>query len=70
LKKIAVVQMRSSEDKQENLKKSIDFIDEAACKNTNLVCFPEFQMAFSPLSITNLQTIWLVLPKPSRATLF
>ncbi|MDQ4050504.1 MAG: carbon-nitrogen hydrolase family protein [Thermoproteota archaeon] len=40
--------MRSSEDKQENLKKSIDFIDEAASKNAHLVCFPEFQMAFSP----------------------
>jgi predicted amidohydrolase len=40
--------MRSSEDKQENLKKSIDFIDEAAGKNAHLVCFPEFQMAFSP----------------------
>ena len=42
--------MRSSEDKQENLKKSIDFIDEAASKNAHLVCFPEFQMAFSPSS--------------------
>jgi predicted amidohydrolase len=40
--------MCSSEDKQENLKKSIDFIDEAASKNACLVCFPEFQMAFSP----------------------
>jgi deaminated glutathione amidase len=48
LRKIAVVQMRSSEDKQENLKKSIDFIEEAAGKNAHLVCFPEFQMAFSP----------------------
>ena len=42
--------MRSSEDKQENLKRSIDFIDEAARKNAHLVCFPEFQMAFSPSS--------------------
>jgi predicted amidohydrolase len=50
LKKIAVVQMRSSEDKQENLKRSIDFIEEAASKNARLVCFPEFQMAFSPSS--------------------
>ena len=47
MRKIAVVQMRSSEDKQENLKKSVDFIDEAAGKNVHLVCFPEFQMAFS-----------------------
>ncbi len=40
--------MCSSEDKQKNLKKSIDFIEEAAGKNAHLVCFPEFQMAFSP----------------------
>jgi predicted amidohydrolase len=40
--------MRSSEDKQENLKKSVDFIAVAAGKNADLVCFPEFQMAFSP----------------------
>jgi deaminated glutathione amidase len=48
LKRIALVQMRSSEDKQENLEKSVDFIAEAAGKNAELVCFPEFQMAFSP----------------------
>jgi predicted amidohydrolase len=48
LKRIALVQMRSSEDKHENLKKSVNFIAEAAGKGANLVCFPEFQMAFSP----------------------
>ena len=48
MKRIALVQMRSSEDKQENLKKSIEFIAEAASKGADLVCFPEFQMAFSP----------------------
>lgn len=48
MKRIALVQMRSSEDKQENLKKSIDFIAEAADRGAELVCFPEFQMAFSP----------------------
>jgi predicted amidohydrolase len=48
LKRIALVQMRSSEDKHENLKKSIEFIAEAASKGADLVCFPEFQMAFSP----------------------
>lgn len=48
MKRIAIVQMRSSEDKQENLKKSIEFIAEAAGKGAELVCFPEFQMAFSP----------------------
>jgi len=48
LKRIALVQMRSSEVKQENLDRSIEFIAEAASKDADLVCFPEFQMAFSP----------------------
>lgn len=48
MKRIALVQMRSSEDKEENLKKSVDHIAEAADKGADLVCFPEFQMAFSP----------------------
>lgn len=45
---VAIVQMRSSEDKRENLKLSLDFVKEAARKKASLVCFPEFQMAFSP----------------------
>lgn len=48
--KVAIVQMRSTEDKQENLKKSVEFIRESADKSSGLVCFPEFQMAFSPAS--------------------
>lgn len=47
---VAVVQMRSSEDKQENLKKSVDYIAEASARKSDLACFPEFQMAFSPAS--------------------
>ena len=42
--------MRSSEDKQKNLKKSIELVGDAARKGADLVCFPEFQMAFSPAS--------------------
>jgi deaminated glutathione amidase len=45
---VAVVQMKSSEDKGENLKRSIDYIIDASAKKAVLVCFPEFQMAFSP----------------------
>jgi predicted amidohydrolase len=45
---VALVQMRSSEDKRENLKLSLDFVKEAARKKASLICFPEFQMAFSP----------------------
>ena len=49
-KRIAIVQMRSSKHKQENLDRSIEFVTEAASKGAGLVCFPEFQMAFSPSS--------------------
>ena len=49
-KKIALVQMQSVQDKQENLLRSIDFIAQAAAGKAELVCFPEFQMAFSPSS--------------------
>ncbi len=45
---VAIVQMRSSEDKHENMKLSLDFVKEAARKKASLICFPEFQMAFSP----------------------
>ena len=47
---ISIVQMRSSEDKMENLELSVGFIREAAKKKSNLICFPEFQMAYSPES--------------------
>ena len=47
---VAIVQMRSSEDKVENLELSVGFIREAAKKKSNLICFPEFQMAYSPES--------------------
>ena len=46
---VALVQMRSSESKKENLKASVEYIGEAADRKASLVCFPEFQMAFSPL---------------------
>jgi predicted amidohydrolase len=47
-KKISVVQMCSSQDKQDNLLRSIDFIGESTERGAELVCFPEFQMAYSP----------------------
>lgn len=47
---VAVVQLKSSQDKRENLKKSVDYIIDASAKKAVLVCFPEFQMAFSPAS--------------------
>lgn len=47
---VAVVQLKSSQDKRENLKKSVDYIIDASARKADLVCFPEFQMAFSPAS--------------------
>ncbi|MGA7142374.1 MAG: carbon-nitrogen hydrolase family protein [Nitrososphaeraceae archaeon] len=57
--KIALVQMKSSTIKSENLKLSVDYIRQAAKKKVELVCFPEFQMAYSPIeqSAKELSTI-------------
>ena len=46
--KIALVQMKSSTNKKENLQLSVDYMKEAAKKKAHLICFPEFQMAYSP----------------------
>jgi predicted amidohydrolase len=46
--KAAIVQMKSSVDKEQNLNYSVKLINEAANKNARLICFPEFQMAYSP----------------------
>lgn len=40
--------MKSSQDKQENLRASLGYVAQAAEKHAGMVCFPEFQMAFSP----------------------
>lgn len=48
----ALVQMKSSVDKNENLESSIDFIEKAAVRNCDYIFFPEFQMAFTPNSQT------------------
>jgi predicted amidohydrolase len=51
--KVAIVQMKSSVNKDENLTFSLEAIKEARGKNAQIVCFPEFQMAFSPTSQTS-----------------
>jgi deaminated glutathione amidase len=50
---VAIVQMKSSENKDENLKFSLEQIREARKKKAQIICFPEFQMAFSPSSQSN-----------------
>lgn len=40
--------MMSSTEKKSNLRKSVDYIREASKKQAGIICFPEFQMAYSP----------------------
>jgi predicted amidohydrolase len=47
--KIAVAQIKSATDKEENLKKALGCIDTAKTRNADVIAFPEFLMAFSPL---------------------
>jgi len=44
----AIVQMKSSKDKEHNLAYSVKLINEAAKRKARLICFPEFQMGYSP----------------------
>ncbi|MGD1837315.1 MAG: carbon-nitrogen hydrolase family protein [Nitrososphaeraceae archaeon] len=43
----ALVQMKSSENKKENLEISLDFIQKAVKKKADFIFFPEFQMMYS-----------------------
>jgi deaminated glutathione amidase len=45
--RVAIVQMKSSTDKEENLRLSLEFVKDGAKRKARLICFPEFQMAFS-----------------------
>jgi deaminated glutathione amidase len=51
--KVAIVQMKSSVNKDKNLAFSLEMIKEAQRKKAQIICFPEFQMAFSPNSQTS-----------------
>ncbi len=51
--KVSIVQMKSSLNKDENLLFSQEQIEKAGRKNAKIICFPEFQMAFSPNSQTS-----------------
>lgn len=44
----ALVQMKSTVNKEQNLAYSLELINEAAKNKARLICFPEFQMAYSP----------------------
>jgi predicted amidohydrolase len=53
--KVAVVQFKSSTNKEINLKKIIDYISKAAENNATLVAFPEFMMFYTNSSQTSKQ---------------
>ena len=48
MSRIAVAQIKSSTDKEENLEKARRLIETANSKSAQLIAFPEFLMAFSP----------------------
>lgn len=48
--RVSIVQMKSSPDKEENLAFSLEQIEQSARKEAKIICFPEFQMLFSPSS--------------------
>jgi len=50
MERIAVAQIKSSTDKNENLKIAQTLINEAKNKQAEVIAFPEFLMAFSPSS--------------------
>lgn len=50
MSRVALVQLRAFMRKDENLKVAIGYIKEAKRKETDLIVFPEFLMAYSPQS--------------------
>jgi len=50
MSKIAVVQFKASLDKNKNLPRIINYIEEASKKNAVLVAFPEYMMFYTPKS--------------------
>ncbi len=50
--KAAIVQLRASTSKKDNLEKILKYVSQAAKKNAKLVAFPEFMMFYTPQSQT------------------
>ncbi|VFJ14174.1 carbon-nitrogen hydrolase family protein [Candidatus Nitrosocosmicus franklandus] len=60
--KVSIVQMKSSLDKEENLLYSLEQIEESAKNSAKMICFPEFQMLFSPSSQSSEELYFLSEP--------
>jgi deaminated glutathione amidase len=52
MSKVAIVQIQSSTEKQENLRQALELVKDSRSAGADLVVFPEFLMAFSPASQT------------------
>jgi deaminated glutathione amidase len=52
MSKVAIVQIQSSTEKQQNLRQALDLVKDSKSAGADLVVFPEFLMAFSPASQT------------------
>jgi predicted amidohydrolase len=55
LMKAAVIQFKASTKKEDNLKKIVSYISEAAARNATLCAFPEFMMFYTNSSQTSKQ---------------
>jgi deaminated glutathione amidase len=52
MSKVAIVQIQSSTEKPENLRKALELVKDSRSAGADLVVFPEFLMAFSPANQT------------------
>ena len=52
MSKVAIVQIQSSTEKKENLRRALELVKDSKSSGADLVVFPEFLMAFSPSSQT------------------
>jgi predicted amidohydrolase len=50
MSKVALAQIESSTNKEENLRSAVSIIEQAGRRGAELITFPEFLMAFSPAS--------------------
>ncbi len=52
MSKVAILQIESSTEKKENLRRALELVKDSKSGGADLVVFPEFLMAFSPTSQT------------------
>ena len=52
MSKVAIVQIQSSTEKQKNMRRALELVKDSKSAGADLVVFPEFMMAFSPLEQT------------------